>query len=107
MLAILIDIRWKLTVIFICISLITKYFEHFFLFYSIFYLFMFKILSPIQVFPLETLYPILPLPASVRVLPHPGPHSLLPTLAFPYTGASLNQGPLLPLISYKAILCYI
>ena len=39
---------------------------------------------------------------------HPPAHSHLPTLAFPYTGA-LNshqaQGPLLPLMSNKAILC--
>jgi hypothetical protein len=57
---------------------------------------------------LETHYPILPPPASMRVLPT---HSLPPpTLEFPYTGASIelsqDQGPLLPLMPNKAILCF-
>ena len=38
-------------------------------------------------FPLETPYSILPLPASMRVLPHPPTHSLLTSLAFFYNGA--------------------
>jgi hypothetical protein len=38
--------------------------------------------------PLENSYPILPPPASMRVFPHPPTYSLLPTLAFLYTGAS-------------------
>ena len=44
-------------------------------------------LSPFPVSPLETLYPLLPPPASIRVITHPPTHSLLPALAFPYTGA--------------------
>ena len=43
-------------------------------------------LSPFPVSPLET-HPILPPPASMRVLPYPPTHSHLPTTAFPYTGA--------------------
>jgi hypothetical protein len=34
MLAILIDARWNLKVVLICISMITKYFEHFFTYFS-------------------------------------------------------------------------
>jgi hypothetical protein len=34
------------------------------------------------------LYPILPPPASMRVLPHPPTQSCLPALAFPYIGES-------------------
>jgi hypothetical protein len=49
-------------------------------------------------------------PASMRVLTHSPTHSHL-TLAFPYTGASIeppwDQGPLLPLMPDKAIPCYI
>ena len=48
--------------------------------------------SPFQVSPLEPSYPIPPSPASMRVFTHSPTHSLtpscLPTLAFPYTGAS-------------------
>ena len=44
--------------------------------------------SHFQVSLLETPYSILPLPASMRVLPHPPTHSCLPALAFSYTGAS-------------------
>ena len=44
-------------------------------------------------FPLGTPYPILPLPASMRVLPHPPTHSRLPALAFPYTVASSLSRP--------------
>ena len=43
--------------------------------------------SPFLVAPPETPYPILPLPASMKVFPHPPTHSHLPTLAFPYIGA--------------------
>ena len=48
--------------------------------------------------------------ASMRVLPYPPTHSHLTALAFPYTGASSlhrTKGPLLPLMSIKAILCYV
>ena len=46
-------------------------------------------LTPFPVSPLQTLYPILPYPASMRVLPHPLPtHSRITALAFLYTGAS-------------------
>ena len=45
-------------------------------------------LSPFLVSPLETPYPIHPLPVSMRVFPHPPNHSHLPVLAFPYIRAS-------------------
>ena len=45
-------------------------------------------LSPFPGSLLETPYSIPPPSASMRVLPHPPTHSCLPTLAFPYTGAS-------------------
>jgi hypothetical protein len=51
-----------------------------FFFYWISSLFTFQILSPFQVSALETHYPISPLPASMRVLPHPLPPL---ALAFP------------------------
>ena len=41
---------------------------------------------PFPGLPFRTPYPILPPPASMRVLPHPPTHSHLPALAFPYTG---------------------
>ena len=53
----------------------------------IFYLFTFQLLSPFPVSPPETSYPFPP-PASMKACPHPLTHSCLPTLAFPYTGAS-------------------
>jgi hypothetical protein len=57
-------------------------------FYWIFSLFTFQMLSPFLVPPLETLYPTLT-PASMRVFHHHPPTcSSLPTLTFPYTGAS-------------------
>jgi hypothetical protein len=45
-------------------------------------------LSPFQISPPETPYPIPISPASIRVCLHPSTHSCLPDLAFPYTGAS-------------------
>ena len=60
----------------------------FFFFYWIFSLFTCQMLSPFQVFPPEILYPIPPLPASMRVLPQPPTYSPPSALAFPYTGAS-------------------
>ena len=44
-------------------------------------------LIPFQVSPLETSYPIPPLPASLRVPPHRPTHSCLLTLAFPNIGS--------------------
>ena len=44
-------------------------------------------LSPFSVSPQETPYPIIPPPASMRVVPHPPTHSYLLAPAFPYTGA--------------------
>jgi hypothetical protein len=46
----------------------------------------------------------IPSPSSTCTLTHP---SLFPVLAFPYTKSSQSQGPLLSLMSHKAILCYI
>ena len=85
----------------------------FFFFLKIFigyFLFTFQMLSPFQVSPLETRYPVtLPL-ASMRVLLHPSTHSHPSTQVFPYTGCikhSQAQGPLLPLLYKKATLCHI
>ena len=44
-------------------------------------------LFPFQVSLLGTPYPIVPPPASMRVLAYPPTHYFLPALAFPYTGA--------------------
>ena len=50
-------------------------------------------LSSFQSSPLKTSIPI-PIPsASMRVLPHPPTNSCLPTLVFPYTGASNTLRP--------------
>ena len=49
--------------------------------------------SPVQVFPSEIPYPISHPPDSMRMLSHPPTHSHLPSLAFPYTGASNNLRP--------------
>jgi hypothetical protein len=51
---------------------------------------LFLVLSP------KTPYLIPPPPASMRELIHPPTHSHLTTLAFPYTGASQDQRPLMP-----------
>jgi hypothetical protein len=72
------------------VSLVLNFFI---LFYWIFSLFIFQMLSPFPVSPPQTPYPILPLPASMRVLPHPPNHSCLPALAFPYTGTSNTLRP--------------
>jgi hypothetical protein len=86
-----------------------------FLFISnwIFYLFTVQMLSsfPIPPSALETSYPIPPPPASMRVYPHLPTHPLLPPC--PHIPlhwgieSSQDQGPLLPLMFDKAILCYI
>jgi hypothetical protein len=80
----------------------------FLFFYWIFYLFTFQMLSPFPVPPLET-----PIPSSLSLLLWGWSltHPLLP----PYPGIpphwgiepSQDQGPLLLLMSNKAILCYI
>ena len=44
--------------------------------------------SPFPVSPPKIPYPILPLHASMRVLPQPPNYSCLPALVFPYTGTS-------------------
>jgi len=79
------------------------------IFYWVFYLFTFQMLSPFQVSPRQTPYPILPPSASVRVLPHPSTHSCLTALTFPYTGhwALQDQQPPLPLMTGKALFSYI
>jgi hypothetical protein len=77
-----------------------------FLFYFFFFYLHFKC-YPLSWFPLQR--PPHPFqrplhPASMRVFPHSLTHSHFPILAFPYTGpSSLHQGPLLPLMSSKAI----
>ena len=69
----------------------------FFFFYWIFYAFTFQMLSLFQVSLRE------PPPSP---LPLPPTHSQLNALAFPYTGESQDQGPLLWLVLDNAILCY-
>jgi hypothetical protein len=59
---------------------------------------------PISSFPSGNPHPILPPPASMRVLPHPPPR--LSTLHWDIE-PSQDQGSLLPLMPDKAILCYI
>jgi hypothetical protein len=79
-------------------------------FYWIFSLFTFQMLSFFLVSLSEIPYPMLPLPASMR-MPHPPTYPLLP----PCPGIpvhwgiepSQNQGPFLPLMPYKAILYYL
>lgn len=68
-------------------------------------------LSPFPIYFPETHYPFPSPPAFMRVLPHPLTTSLPP----PHPHIPLHwgirprqdQGPLLPLMPYKAILCYI
>ena len=65
-------------------------------------------LPPFQIFPLETSYPILPPPASMRVLFHLPTHSCFPGIPLHWSiEPSQNQGPLSPLMFNKAILCHI
>ena len=67
--------------------------------------------SPFQVSPSETPYPIPPPLASMRVLSHPIIHPLPSScLSIPLHWGIKHpqaQGPLLPLMSNKAILCHI
>ena len=77
------------------------------IFYWIFYLFTFQMLFSFPVSPSELPYSILPLSASMRVLTHPLP---LPCPDIPLHWGikpSQDQGPLLPLMPGKVILCYI
>ena len=65
-------------------------------------------ISPFPVTPSQTSYPIAPLPlpfVSMRVFLYPLTYSCLTFLAFSYTGTS--SLPPFPLMSDKAILCYI
>jgi len=79
-------------------------------FYWIFSLSAFQI-SPFQVSPPEIPYPILLPPVPMRVLTHPTTYSLLPPHPdIPLSRGikpSQDQGPLLPLLLNRAILCYI
>jgi hypothetical protein len=62
--------------------------------------------SLLQVSPPETPYPT-PSPCLYEGTLPPTTPSCLPALALPYTGASNTLGPLLPLMSYIAILSHI
>ena len=68
-------------------------------------------MSPFLVTPPQTHIPSPPIPfASMRMLLHLFTHSYLTSLASPYAGASSLHGTKdlpLPLLSEKAILCYI
>jgi hypothetical protein len=86
---------------------ILDFYHSFFIlfFYWIFSLFTFQML-PLSQFPLCN-PPISTPPASMRVLPHPLP---LPHPGIPLHWGiepSQDQGPFLPLMPYKVILCYI
>jgi hypothetical protein len=85
--------------------------EGLFFFNWIFYLFTLQMLSSLPVSPPEIPYPIFPPTASMKVLPNPPTHSLLPSCpGIPLHWGikpSQDQGPLLSLMSNKAILCYI
>ena len=63
-------------------------------------------LSPFPVFPLQTSYPIPPPPASMRVLSPLPPHCPSIPLCLGIEPPQ-DQGPPLPLIPDKAILCYV
>jgi hypothetical protein len=96
---------WKSSLSSVCIIL---RFSLFFFFYWPFHLFTFQMLLPFLVSPPETPYLILHLPASMRVLPHsPTPPSLPWCSNILEHGFSQDQEHLLPLVSDKAILCYI
>jgi hypothetical protein len=58
------------------------------LFYWLFYLFTFQMLSPFPVCPPQAPYPLLLPRASMRVLPHPPTHSCFSGLEFPYPSSS-------------------
>jgi hypothetical protein len=58
------------------------------IFYWLFYLFTLWMLSPFSVSSPQVPYPLLPSPASMRVLPHLPTHSWLSNLVFPYPGSS-------------------
>jgi hypothetical protein len=75
----------------------------YFLFYWIFYFIYISNVIPFPCIPSRIPYPIVLLPDPMRVLTYLPTHSHLPALAFP----SQKQGPFLPLMSNKAILCYI
>ena len=66
-------------------------------------------LARFLVSPPDTPFPILPPPASMRVLPtHPPTPASLPCIPLHWgIGPSQDQGPLLPLMPDKAIICYI
>jgi hypothetical protein len=70
--------------------------------------FTFQMLSLFPFSP-RNCHPIAGPPAALRVFPHLPTHSWLPTLSLPYTGAPplQYQGPLLPLMPNKVILCYL
>ena len=80
------------------------------IFYWLFSLFTFQMFSLFQVSPSETSYPISPPPESMRMLLHPPTHSPASCLGIPLHWGIKHpqaQGPLLLLMSNKAILCYI
>jgi hypothetical protein len=83
-----------------------------FFFDWIFSLFISQLFSPFQIFPSETPYSIPSSPASMReLLPNPpSPHSLSSCCVIPLHWGIQHpqaQGPLLPLLSNKGILCHI
>jgi hypothetical protein len=81
-LVILTSVRQNLEIDLLCISLLTEKKKHFFSFNFIFYwiysLFTFQMLSPFLVFPPETPYPVLLPFASMRVFLYPPIHPPTP-----------------------------
>jgi hypothetical protein len=83
-------------------------FIYLFIYGWIFSLFTFKMFSSLQVSPLETFYPILLHPASMRVLPYP-PTPIPPYWNSPTLGHRTPSGPRAspPTDANKAIFCHI
>ena len=111
----IVNTRTKDSKEFLADSFFGPYFLAFF-FYWVFIYLHFKCYLLSQ-FPLQkpSIYPIFPLPASMRGLPHPPTHSHHPATLPPYPSIPLHKGIepfqdqelLLPLMSDKVILCYI
>ena len=59
----------------------------------VFFLFLFKMFSPFQIFPLENPYLLPPPTASIRILSHPPTQSHLPSLAFLCIGSLKTLRP--------------
>jgi hypothetical protein len=89
----------------IFLTLLFQVMNCFILFYWLFYLFTFQMLSAFPVKP-PILFSVLP--ASMRVVPHPPTPNYFPSIPLCWVlEPPQDQGPLFPLMSDKAVLCYI